>query len=73
MDSLIIHVGAHILQNPAVQASIKSVVVAGLKAVVAFITPYIIPALIVLGIIVMAISIVWLIREVAKWIMLQYA
>jgi hypothetical protein len=72
-ESLVIQVGTQILLNPAVQAAIKGVIVKGVTAVVAFITPYILPALAVIGVVLLAAVVAILTVKVAEWIMAELA
>lgn len=72
-EDLIVQVGMQVLQDPTVQTGIYAVVAKGLTAVVAFITPYILPILAIIGIALVAAAVAILIFEVAKWIIAELA
>jgi hypothetical protein len=72
-EDLIVQVGMQILSDSSVQATIHTVVIKGLTAVIAFITPYIIPALAVIGVVLLAAAVTLLTVKVAEWIMTEFA
>lgn len=72
-QDLVVKVGMQILLDPSVQSKIHVVAIKGLTAVCKFITPYIIPALIVVGVVLSAVAILLFTVEVAKWIMANLA
>lgn len=75
VPSVVVDIGMEIIKNH--RAEIVGFVKKGLEPLITFITPYIIPALEILCISVVAvlavISIAYLTKKVADWIMLQFA
>ncbi len=68
-EEMIEKLGMGVLTMAPVQAGIHAAILSGIHAVVILISPYIVPALAVLGIVIAAAGIVLLTKKVAEWIM----